>query len=244
MKAVILAAGYATRLYPLTVDRPKPLLSVAGRPILDHLLERLRTIEGIDGLYLVTNARFAPAFREWAARAPRPVDVVDDGTRDEASRLGAIGDLALVLEQEGIDEDLVVVAGDNLFTDSLQGFGRYGRERQAPVVAVYDVGDLELVRQYNAMEVDGEGRILFFQEKPERPRSTLTGIALYYYPRRALPLVHRYLAEGGNPDQPGRLVEWLYRRVDVYTWPVPGLWFDIGSKEQLAEADRVFSALS
>lgn len=244
MKALILAAGYATRLYPLTLDRPKPLLLVAGRPILEHLLERLLAVEEIDDVYLVTNSRFAPAFREWAAGHPRSVRVIDDGTSDEEGRRGAIGDLALVLEQERIDDDLVVAAGDNLFSDNLDGFGRYGRERQAPVLAVYDVGELELVRQYNAIEVDAEGRIVYFEEKPSRPRSTLTGIALYFYPRRTLPLVFRYLAEGGNPDQPGRLIEWLYPQVDVYTWRVPGLWFDIGSKEQLAEADRVFSAQS
>ncbi len=244
MKALILAAGYATRLYPLTRYRPKPLLPVGGRPLVDHLLDRLLAIQAIDGLYLVTNSRFAPAFREWAAGCPCPIVVIDDGTRDEASRRGAIGDLALVLDQQGIDDDLVVVAGDNLFSDSLEGFGRCAEERGAPLVAVYDVGDVELVRRYNTIEVDGDGRVVYFQEKPERPRSTLVGIALYHYPRSIFPLVHRYLAEGGNPDQPGRLVEWLYPRVDVYAWPVPGLWFDIGSREQLEEADRVFSALS
>jgi len=244
MKALILAAGYATRLYPLTLDRPKPLLPVAGRPIVEHLLERLLAIEEIGDVYLVTNSRFAAAFREWAASGPRPLRVIDDGTSDEAARLGAIGDLALVVERERIDDDLIVAAGDNLFSDSLEGFGRCACERRAPLLAVYDVGDPELVTQYNAIEVDAEGRVIYFEEKPARPRSTLAGIALYFYPRQILPLIRRYLAEGRNPDQPGRLVEWLYPQVDVYTWRVPGLWFDIGSKEQLAEADRAFSAQS
>ncbi len=241
MKALILAAGYATRLYPLTRERPKALLPVGGRPIVELLLDRLLAIEGLDGVYLVTNSKFASLFREWAAGYATPVAVVDDGTHDEASRLGAIGDLAFALDRAGIDDDLVVVAGDNLFSHSLAGFARYGLDRCAPVLAVYDVGDLELVKQYNAIEVDDQGRVVFFQEKPPEPRSTLVGIALYFYPRSTLPLVGEYLEAGGNPDQPGRLIEWLYPRLDVYTWRVPGLWFDIGSKAQLEEADRVFS---
>jgi glucose-1-phosphate thymidylyltransferase len=242
MKAVVLAAGYATRLYPLTREQPKPLLPVAGRPIIELLLERLLDIEEIDDLYLVTNARFVAAFRAWAAGYVRPLTIVDDGTQSEESRLGAIGDLALVLRQEGIEDDVVVVAGDNLFSDSLAGFGREARRRSAPVVAVYDVADLELVRQYNSVEVDDQGRVTYFEEKPARARSTLVAVALYYYPRATLPLIERYLAAGGNPDQPGRLVEWLYPQLDVYTWRVPGLWLDIGSKEQLAAAERLFSA--
>lgn len=239
MRLLVLAAGYATRLYPLTRDRPKSLLPVGGRPMLDWLLERLEPI-GLDARYLVTNARFAGQFRAWAEG--KDVTVVDDGTTSDDDRLGAIGDIGFVVEREAIDDDLVVVAGDNLFSDTLEGFGRAARERSAPLLAIHDVGDLELVRgRYNSIEVDGRGRITFFEEKPEEPRSTLSGIGLYFYPRETLPLIREYLAGGNNPDQPGRLVQWLYPRVDVYTWRVPGRWYDIGDREQLEEADRVFS---
>jgi glucose-1-phosphate thymidylyltransferase len=241
MTLLILAAGYATRLYPLTLDTPKPLLEVAGRPILDHVLDKLQPI-GLERAYLVTNSKFADQFHEWAAG--REIAVIDDGTDSEETRLGAIGDIALVIREEEIGDDLVVVAGDNLFSESLEGFGVLAREKDAPVLAVHDVGDLERIKDYNAIEIDSEGRVVFFEEKPAEPRSTLTGIALYFYPSRTLPLIERYVAEGLNPDQPGRLVEWLYPQTPVYTWPVPGLWFDIGSKEQLAEADRIFSARS
>ena len=246
MKAVVLVAGYATRLYPLTLDRPKALLEVAGRPMMEHVLDRLAPIDGLDVVYVVTNAKFAPHFHEWRDFYERPRDdllltVVDDGTESEETKLGAIGDLGLVLEREHVDDDVIVVAGDNLFSDSLEGFGRFARERDAPVVAVYDVGDLDAIRKYNAIEVDDDGRITYFEEKPSQPRSTLTGIALYFYPRSALPLVKRYLDEGNNADQPGRLVEWLYTRTPVYTWRVPGRWYDIGSKETLREADEAFS---
>ena len=243
MKLVILAAGYATRLYPLTLDRPKALLPVAGRPMLEHVVDRLAAVAELDGAYLVTNAKFAGLFRAWARGfdGPWPVEIVDDGTTDDETKLGAIGDLDLVVRSEGVEDDLVVVAGDNLFSESLEGFGRYGRERGAPVLAVYDVGSLDEIRKYNAITLDDDGRITFFEEKPEHPKSTLTGIALYYYPRDVVPLIRRYVEEGNNPDQPGRLIQWLYPQTAVFTWRVPGFWYDIGSEETLREADRAFS---
>lgn len=235
----MIAAGYATRLYPLTRDRPKALLPVAGRPMLDRVLEALEGV-GADETYVVTNARFASHFEEWASSRP-DVRVVDDGTTSDEDKLGAIGDIAFVLDTVPVDDDLVVVAGDNLFSDDLSGFGDFIRERDAPVLAVYDVGDLVQMAKYNAIEIDEQGRITFFEEKPANPTSTLTGIALYYYPRSVLPLIRRYVAEGNDPDQPGRLVQWLYPRLDFYTWRVPGRWYDIGSAETLADADEVFS---
>jgi glucose-1-phosphate thymidylyltransferase len=243
MKAVILAAGYATRLYPLTLNRPKALLDVAGRPMVEHLLDALGGIDGLDGIYLVTNSKFAGAFREWAdAWSGADVQIVDDGTVDEESKLGAIGDLDLTIREVGIDDDLIVLAGDNLFSESLAPFGDFARAKDAPVLGVYDVGDLEAIRRYNAIELDEDDRLTFFEEKPAQPRSTLTGIALYFYPRESLALVREYLEAGNNPDQPGRLVQWLYPRAPVYAWRVPGDWYDIGSAETLAEADAAFSA--
>jgi glucose-1-phosphate thymidylyltransferase len=239
MKAVILAAGYATRLHPLTRDMPKHLLEVAGRPILDRLLEQLPLAE-LDAVYVVTNAKFAERFREWAGAAPVAVEVLDDGTTSDEDKLGAIGDLALAIREKELDEDVVVAAGDSLFTDRLDGLVELGRSRGATAVAVHDVGDTEAIKRLSSLGVDDEGRVVSFEEKPESPRSTLAGIALYYYPRDVLPLVERYLEEGNNPDQPGRLVEWLHTRVPVYAWQVPGGWIDIGTPDALAEAERVF----
>jgi len=239
MKLLVIAAGYATRLYPLTLHRPKALLPVGGLPMLDRVLGSLASVEP-DRTYVVTNSKFAPHFREWAAAWP-DVTVIDDGTRSDEDKLGAIGDIAFVLEQAQIDDDLVVVAGDNLFSEDLGEFGAFCRERSAPVVALYDVGDLTQMSKYNAIETDEQGRIIYFEEKPQDPTSTLTGIALYFYPRHMLPLIRQYVAEGNNPDQPGRLVQWLYPRVDVFMWRVPGDWYDIGSEETLREADAKFS---
>jgi glucose-1-phosphate thymidylyltransferase len=239
VKALVLAAGYATRLYPLTLDKPKPLLEVGGRPMLDYVLERLEQM-GVDATIVVTNAKFTPHFEEWARDKDR-VTIVDDGTTSNDDRLGAIGDIGFVLDQLQVDDDLVVVAGDNLFAEDVSGFTAYGREKGAPVLAVHDVGDLSQMSEYNQVDVDDDGRIVFFEEKPANARSTLAGVALYYYPRGMLPQVRRYLDEGNNPDQPGRLVEWLYTRMPVYAWRLPGEWYDIGSAETLQEADRIFS---
>ncbi len=246
MKVIILAAGYATRLYPLTLTQPKPLLPVAGKPMIDHVLDNLAGLEGLDRVYVVTNAKFAGHFQRWAdayraSKTPLDFTIVNDGSTDDSNKLGAIGDLHLVLTREKVDDDVMVVAGDNLFNERLDGFGKFCREKKAPAVAVYDVGNLEEIKKYNSISIDRDGRITFFEEKPKNPTSTLTAIALYYYPRSALPLIHQYIAEKNNPDQPGRLVQWLYPRTPFYTWKVPGLWFDIGSKETLEEANRIFA---
>ncbi len=240
MKLVVLAAGYATRLYPLTLDRPKALLEVGGRPMIEHVLARLAGIE-TEAVYVVTNSKFADQFRVWADRHGDDVAVVDDGSTSEDDRLGAIGDLDFVIAEAQLDDDLVVVASDNLFTERLDGFADYARAKDAPVVAVYDVGDLSQMSRYSAVEADEDGRITFFEEKPAAARSTLGAVALYFYPRGALPLIRRYLDERNNPDQPGRLVQWMHTRTPFYTWRVPGRWYDIGSAETLREADRAFA---
>jgi glucose-1-phosphate thymidylyltransferase len=201
----------------------------------------LREIPQLDRVYVVTNAKFADHFREFAAGWPE-VTVVDDGTTSDETRLGAIGDLDLVIRQEEIDDDVLVAAGDSIFSEPrLDEFVRNGVERDAPVLGVREADDPESLKSYSVVSVDAEGRITAFEEKPERPTSNLAGIALYFYPRGALPRVRRYLEEGNNPDQPGRLVEWMYERVPFYTWRVGGEWYDIGSKETLATADREFS---
>lgn len=246
MKVIVLGAGYATRLYPLTLNQPKPLLPVGGKPMIEHVLDNLKSIKGVDDIYIVTNAKFASHFQQWAdgyqtLHSGAPITIVNDLTTDELNRLGAIGDMNLVLTKGQIDDDIIVVAGDNLFSDSLEDFGEFSRARKAPVLGVYDVGDLEEIKKYNAIEIDDTDRITFFEEKPAQPRSTLTGIALYYYPRETLPLIRQYLDEGNNADQPGRLVQWLYPRIPFYIWRVPGIWYDVGSKETLEEANRIFA---
>jgi glucose-1-phosphate thymidylyltransferase len=246
MKVIILAAGYATRLYPLTLTQPKPLLPVAGKPMVEHVLDNLADIGGIDRVYVVTNEKFAGHFQKWAdnyraTKSKLNFTVVNDHSTDDTNKLGAIGDINYVLKTQNVDDDLIIVAGDNLFSEKITEFGKFCREKNAPVLALYDVGNLEEIKKYNSVSTDAVGRITFFEEKPKTPTSTLTGIALYFYPKAVIPLIRQYIAEGNNPDQPGRLVQWLYPRTAVYTWRVPGLWFDIGSKETLEEANVIFS---
>lgn len=245
MQVLILAAGYATRLYPMTLTQPKPLLPVAGKPMIDYVMDNLAPIGGIDRVYVVTNAKFAGHFQKWAddygKRAPFAFTIINDGSTDDSNKLGAIGDLNLVLQQQRVDDDLIVVAGDNLFSEKLGAFGEFCRAKNAPVLGLYDVNRIEAAKKYGVVAVNRDGVITDFKEKPEHPASTLIGIALYYYPRATLPLVAQYLAEGNNPDQPGRLIQWLYPRTPVFTWTVPGIWYDIGSKETLDEANRIFA---
>ena len=247
MKVLILAAGYATRLYPLTLTQPKPLLPVAGKPMIEYVLDNLAPIPGLSHVFVVTNAKFANHFQKWSdhyrqTKAKLDFTIVNDGSTDDSNKLGAIGDIHYVITHHKVDDDLIVVAGDNLFSQTLVDFGVFCRQKQAPVLAVYDVGNLEEIKKYNAITLAADGRITFFEEKPKTPSSTLTGIALYYYPKGTLPMIHQYIQERNNPDQPGRLIQWLYPRTPVYTWKVPGLWYDIGSKETLEQANKIFAS--
>jgi glucose-1-phosphate thymidylyltransferase len=235
LKALILAAGYATRLYPLTETVAKPLLHVGGKPMIDHILERIRDADPLE-LHVVTNSKFAAAFREWA---PADVTVHDDGTTSEEDRLGAIGDMRFVVERAGIEDDLLVVAGDNLFDYSLADYARWWRSKGvASAVALYAHPDGELVKQYGVVEVDEHERVLSFVEKPAEPRSNLAATACYLFHHEHVKLLATYLDEGNVPDQPGRFVEWLHRRAPVYGYRFGGEWLDIGDRDQLLEADN------
>jgi glucose-1-phosphate thymidylyltransferase len=243
VKAIVLAAGYATRLYPLTEIVAKPLLPVAGRPMIDHLLDRIREVDDVDGVHVVTNHKFADSFLRWAdahEAAGIRIDVHDDGTTNEDDRLGAIGDIRFVVEHAGLEgDDLLVVAGDNLFDYSVADYGRWWHGKgEASAVALYDVGDFELVKKYSAVELDEADRLTGFVEKPEHPETTLVATATYLFHRAHVPLVERYLDEGNSPDQPGRFVSWLVPRAPVYGYRFEGEWRDIGDAEQLLEADN------
>ena len=237
MVALILAAGYATRLRPLTDTIPKQLLPVGGRPMVDWILDKIRDA-GIDDVHLVTNARFAPDFQRWATG--KQVVVHDDGTTTNEDRLGAIGDIRFVQEHADVDDDLLVIAGDNLFDYALADLLDFWRQKGGlSAVAVHDVDDLELVRKYSIVELDPDDRIVDFVEKPEHPQTTLAATATYLYSRKHAQLVAAYLDEGNPPDQPGNYVAWLHPRVPVYAYRFSGGWYDIGDAAQLLEADNM-----
>jgi glucose-1-phosphate thymidylyltransferase len=246
MNALILAAGYATRLYPLTLDKPKPLLAVGGKPIIEWTMDNLADVPDLETIYIVTNDKFASDFQAWSeryrSRHPKfKLKIVNDGSQSDDDKLGAIGDINFVVSRENLTSDgLIVIAGDNLFTESLTGFVACAKEAEA-TVAVYDVGDTEAIKEYGNIAVDADGIITHFEEKPQKPRGTLAAIALYYYSPEVLSLLTTYLAAGNNPDQPGRFVQWLYTRKPVKTFQIKGQWLDIGSKEMLKKADEILS---
>ncbi len=245
MNVLILAAGYATRLYPLTLTKAKPLLAVAGKPMIEWVLDNLAPVPEIETVYVVTNNKFAQDFQKWAEQyhlrsGKLQIRIINDGSTDDSDKLGAIGDINLVLLREGLaQDDLIIVAGDNLFSEPLTEFAAHARGSEA-TLATYDVGNLEAIKKYSAITTDAEGIITSFEEKPAEPKSTLTGIALYYFARHVVPLFTTYIAAGNNPDQPGRFIQWLYQRKQVKTYQIRGTWFDIGSKETLEEANLLF----
>ncbi|MBA3544619.1 MAG: nucleotidyltransferase family protein [Chthoniobacterales bacterium] len=246
MNVLILAAGYATRLYPLTENKAKPLLEVAGKPMIEWVLDNLAPIPDLGTVYVVTNDKFAKDFQAWAdayaqAHGKLRFKIVNDGSRSDADKLGAIGDIRLVIDREELrDKPLIVVAGDNLFSEPLDEFAAQARG-SAATLALYDVEDLEAMKKYSAIRTDADGVITHFEEKPEKPETTVTGIALYYFSPETLELFTTYIAAGNNPDQPGRFIQWLYTRRPVKTYQIKGTWFDIGSKETLAEANEIFA---
>lgn len=239
MKAVLLAAGYATRLRPLTDDVPKHLLPVGGRPMLDWVLDCIAGLGEVEEIHLVTNSRFADAFAAWAE--PHAVVVHDDGTESNEDRLGAVGDLRLAIDRGALEDDeLLVLAGDNLFDFSLAAYAAWWRAKPQPASAapLYDLGDLELATHYGIAAIDGEERIVHLVEKPSDPDSTLAATLTYLLHPDHGRLVGRYLDEGQNPDNAGSFLAWLARREPVYGYRFAGRWYDIGNHVQLLEADN------
>jgi glucose-1-phosphate thymidylyltransferase len=242
MKALILAAGYATRLQPLTADRPKALLRVGDRTILGHLLEALSTRPEFDAILLVTNHRFAGTFRRWLAENPSPagkVRVLDDGTESEECRLGAIGDLAFAIEGEEIDDDLYVMAGDNLPMFDPMDLVPFFLEKRATCIFACREADADRIRRSGSVAFEeATGRVTSFVEKPLEPLGPWRVPPFYLFPADVLPLVETYLDEDGDPDAPGSLIQWLHERRPVYVRTEPEGTWDIGTPESYREACR------
>jgi len=239
MKAIIMAGGYAKRLWPLTKDRAKPLLPVGGKPMIDYIWDDIKGLE-IDTIYISTNEKFAPQFEEWIKSKddPRLVLAVEP-TKSEEEKLGAIGAINLLIKTYGIDDDLLIVEGDNLTDMEMSGFvGAYdGR----PLVALYDLGDrMKAANRYGVVEVDGD-IIMGFEEKPAAPKTSLISSGFYIYPAKALPLFNEYLEAGNNRDSPGFFLEWLHKHAQVKAFVFSDMWFDIGDLESYKKADELMT---
>ena len=246
MKAVILAAGYATRLYPLTENKPKGLLQVGNASILDHLVDQLNEITALDEIVLVSNARFYDQFNDWKKTSASrvPVRVLNDKTDSNENRLGAVGDLGLAIRQVGIKDSILLLASDNLFEQSLSDFTVYAVSRKDTIViGVFDIGRPELaVKKFGVIEKNASDEVIGFEEKPEKPKSSLIGMGVYYFPASALHFVEEYLRDKNAGDAPGYFVRWLLGRVKILSLLFRGLWYDIGDLKSLEEANLIFKS--
>lgn len=255
MKALILAAGYATRLYPLTKEYPKPLLEVDKRPLIDYIVEKIDSLNGIDEIIVVTNSKFITKFRAWEKKVEikRKLSIVDDLTRSFDDRRGAIGDIDFVIQKRQIKNDLLVIGGDNLFDADLKDFVCFTKSRKAnSVIGVYDIKDKLKTHKYGVIKLDKLNRIVDFKEKPKSAASTLVAMCLYYFPRQKLGLIKEYLDNKKNKsrtfvkmrdksDATGFYIDWLRKKEAIYGYIFKGQWYDIGDMKFYHEAKEKFS---
>lgn len=243
MLNIVIAAGYATRLYPLTEYYPKPLLAIGTDTIMSRLIDDIDVLPDIEGHIVVTNHRFAHHFEAWrdAKRYDKPVILVDDGTTSNETRLGAVRDLLLALERGQVDDDILVAAADNVLDFSLAGFVRAFRERGTSMLMCHNEPDVERLRRTGVVEVDDDWRIISMEEKPAQPRSHWAVPPFYIYRREDLPLVRDCLAHGCDADAPGNLARYLVSRTVMHAWPMPGNRFDIGSMDTYREAQERYA---
>ena len=226
MKCLILAAGYATRMYPLTENFPKPLLEVGGKPILDWLVDDLSPV--IDQFVVISNHKYAEHFKNWAEG--KPAVVIDDGTSTNETRLGAVKDIAYAVEELNIQDDLLVIAGDNVLDFSLCDFVDYARKAGTSCTMRYWEDDPAKLRRAGVSETDGE-KLIGFEEKPQNPRSNWCTPPFYYYTAADVRKIQGAIADGCETDAPGSMVAWMCKKSPMHTMIMPGKRYDIGNLE-------------
>jgi len=241
MKCLFLAAGYATRLYPLTENFPKPLLEVAGKPILDWLIDDMTQSGLVDEFIVISNHKFAHIFEDWAAKHTQlSIKVIDDGTNSNEARLGAVKDIQFAIERLQLDDNLLVMAGDNLLDFSLADFIRYAIGKQATCIMRYYEANEVRLHKSGVAEVAADDRVLSFVEKPAEPRSHWCVPAFYYYIREDSHKIQQAIDNGCGTDAPGSFISWLCGHTNVYAWEMPGQRYDIGNLESYEQVKRVF----
>lgn len=244
MIALILAAGYGTRMYPLTENTPKALLPIGQRSILGCLLDKLTAPEvQAQEIVLISNHRFAETFQEWFVQKDvgTPWRVIDDGSTSDQDRLGSVGDLAFGIRQGRLEDDLLVLGSDNLFEDGLSGFVSFARQKRAVTLGATELPSREMASLYGVLSVDGEQRITGFVEKPKTPASSLVSTAVYFFPRTALALMLEYVTSRKVADTLGTFISWLIARERVYAYRFRGMWMDIGDITSYQKAQEIFT---
>ncbi len=244
MKALILAAGYATRLYPLTKEYPKPLLKVGDRPIIDYIVEKLDTLSEINEIIVITNSKFFSKFKDWrkGLNSKKRISLIDDLTKNYSDRRGAIGDTEFAIDKKRIKDDLLVIGGDNIFEGDLKEFISFiSINGSHPIIGVYNIKDKARAKKYGVVKLDDRKKIINFQEKPKVPKSSMIAMCLYYFPKTKLKLIKEYLdTKTDKYDATGFYVDWLRKKVAVYGFVFDGRWYDIGHPAFYKEAKRRF----
>jgi len=243
MKAIVLSAGYATRLYPLTLNTPKGLLPIGKKSILDFITDEIEKIDIIDEMFIISNHKFYENFSKWAeTRETRlKVTVFDDNTTDDSNKLGAIGDIWYTIEKGKIDDDLLVVAGDNFFTFDLRDYIDFYKEVDGDTILAKEIDSIDDLRRFANAVLDENDRVVYMEEKPQNPKSNIGVYASYIYKRETLPLIGQYLKEGNNPDAPGFFPSWLYEKKPVYCYKFKGECYDIGTPQSYKEVCEKFA---
>ena len=245
MKNIVIAAGYATRLYPLTENFPKPLLKIGERSILDRILDDVDGIEDIDEHIIVTNHKFAEIFNNWVSErkqkpGTKPIRIIDDGTTDNENRLGAVKDLLLAIDEFDINDDIMVLAADNILDFSFQGFVDFFKQKNTSVIMCHHEPELYKLQRTGVIAVDDDMKVLEMQEKPEHPVSNWAVPPFYIYKKNDLPLIRDCLNHGCGFDAPGNLAHYLVNATTIHAWIMPGSRYDIGSLDSYKEAQILF----
>lgn len=245
MKALILAAGYGTRLYAIIKDKPKALLEINGKALVDYILDRIEKIPDLNEVILVTNNKFNDQFIEWAKAKegvfPHKITIVNDGTETPEDRLGSIGDIDFVLKNTAVNDDLMILGGDNLFDYDIAAYTEFAKQKTDAVsIGLYDIHDLEEAKLFGVVAIDENRKVTSFEEKPAEPKSSLIAMCFYYLPKVTLSSVGDYLKEVKKSDTAGDYIRWICEKKDVYGFTFEGTWYDIGSVESYHEAQEKF----
>lgn len=241
MKVLILAAGYATRLYPLTLDTPKPLLKLRNKPIIDYIIEKIEQLEDIEQIFIVSNNKFYEQFNHWLNsrnhNGGHKIKLINDGSINVEDRFGAVGDIHLVIKQESANDDLLIVAADNLFDFDLRQFIEFSlAKRPYHSICLYTENDHLDLSKFGIAQLNSDSQILSFEEKPSSPKSNLISTCIYLLPKEKLNLVSRYLELGNHHDTPGCYIKWLTQSDKVYGKTFAGIWYDLGDFDSLSKA--------
>ena len=246
MKAIILAAGYATRLYPLTLNTPKPLLTVAGIPMIEHIIEKIDEINDIDDIFVITNNKFYTHFLDWKEnyKSPKSIIILNDNTNENGERLGVLGDILFTIKEMDLNDDIMVIGGDNLFTFSLQQLQELSKTKNASVIGLFDYKDkTKIASRFGCVEINNDNKIITFEEKPILPKSTLAATLCYILIKEDIDELKDFIKNnksGKSLDNAGDIIKYLASKKEVYASIMDGSWFDIGNADQYKEVNMIY----